>query len=111
MNDYRVLLFVLVSALGGVALAVWLQRRFRRLRVAIVSVVIAAALAAIAYWLGVGLAFMYLDVAPGNPAPLWAELLVGALFAVAIAAVAFAVAAVGLGARNFVVARKARLSP
>ena len=78
MTDYRVLLFIVVSAVGGIALAVWMLKRFGlHLLGAFVSAIIAFVITALGYWLGIGLAFTYLDVAPGNVAPWWADWVVG----------------------------------
>jgi hypothetical protein len=109
MAGYQVVLFVLVSVAVGLALAVWMFRRFAfRLRGGLVSAAAASLIAGVGYWLGIGLAFMYLDVATGVSPPLWAGWLVGALFAVGLAAAAFGVAAIVLGVWAAVAARRAR---
>ena len=109
MTDYRVLLFIVVSAVGGIALAVWMLKRFGlHLLGAFVSAIIAFVITALGYWLGIGLAFTYLDVAPGNVAPWWADWVVGALFALGLAAAAFGVTTVGLGIWTAATARRAR---
>lgn len=110
MADYQVVLFVLVCAATGIALAVWMFRKFGlRLRGTLVSAGIASALALVGYWLGVGLAFTYLDVATGVSPPWWADWVVGAPFAVGLAAAAFGVAAIVIGSWTAIArARRAR---
>ena len=109
MTNYQVALFVLVSAAGGIALAVWTFRTFAlRFRGALVLAVITFAMTGVAYWLGIGLAFTYLDVAPGVAPPVWAAWVVGAVFAVGLAAAAFGVAALAIGLWATVCARRAR---
>ena len=98
MPHYQVALFVSVSMAAGIALAVWAFRRFAlRLRGTLVAVVLASLIAGVGYWLGIGLAFTYLDVATGVTPPSWAGWAVGALFGVGLAAAAFGIAAIALG--------------
>jgi hypothetical protein len=109
MADYQVALVLLVSAAVGIALAVWMFGRFAlRLRAALVSAVIAALVAGVGYWLGIGLAFTYLDVADGVAPPWWAGWVVGALFSVGLAAAAFGIALVAMGVWTAFTARRAR---
>jgi hypothetical protein len=102
-------MFVLAFAAGGLALAMWVFRRFTlRLRGALVSATLAALVAGFGYWLGIGLAFMKLDVATGASPPLWAGWVVGALFGVGLAAATFCFASICLGLLGAVSARRAR---
>ena len=108
MASYQVVLFVLAFAACGLALAVWVLRRFAlRLRGAFVSATLAALVAGFGYWLGIGLAFTELDVATGASPPLWASWLVGALFGVGLAAATFGFASVCLGLWGAASARRA----
>jgi len=108
MADYRAVLFALVSVAAGLALAVWMFRTFAlRLRGGLVSAVIASLVAGVGYWLGIGLAFTYLDVATGVAPPWWANWAAGALFAVGLSAAAFGVSAIAIGVWAGAVARRA----
>ena len=90
-------------------LAIWTFRRFAlRLRGEIVLAVVASLVAGAGYWLGIGLAFMYLDVAKGVAPQWWAGWVVGALFAVALAAAVFGVASLTIGLWSALAARRAR---
>lgn len=108
MAGYRVALFIVVFVAAGVGLSVWLfRRRPARPLGSLVMVAVASVLIAVGYWLGIGLAFMYLDVATGVTAPLWAQLAVGALFGIALAAAAFGVVTLLLAIRTAIIARRA----
>jgi hypothetical protein len=108
MASYQVALFVLAFAACGLALAMWVFRRFAlRLRGALVSAALAALVAGFGYWLGIGLAFMKLDVATGASPPLWAGWVVGALFGVGLAAATFCFASICLGLWGAISARRA----
>ena len=109
MAGYQTVLFVLVFAAGGIALAVWVSRRFAlRLRGAFVLATLSALVAGFGYWLGIGLAFTELDVATGASPPLWAGWVVGALFGVGLAAATFGFALIALGLWGAASARRAR---
>jgi hypothetical protein len=109
MAGYQVVLFVLAFAACGLALAVWVFRRFAlRLRGAFVSAILAAVVAGFGYWLGIGIAFTELDVATGVSPPLWAGWVVGALFGAGLAAATFGFASICLGLWGAVSARRAR---
>lgn len=111
MAGYQVALFIVVFGAAGAGLSVWLfRRRAPRLLVSLVIVAVASVLAAVGYWLGIGLAFMYLDVATGATAPLWAQLAVGALFGLGLTAAAFGVVTLVLAIRNVIIARSALTS-
>jgi uncharacterized membrane protein len=112
MAGYQVAIFIVVFAAAGLGLAVWLfRRRAPRLVGSLVLVAVATVLTAVGYWLGIGFSFMYLDVATGVSAPLWAQWAVGAFFGIGLAAAAFGVATLVLGVRGAIIARRARRHP
>jgi hypothetical protein len=109
MSGYQVALFIGVFASIGLALAVWLfRRRGLGLVGTLVLATVCALLAVAGYWLGVGFAFMYLDVAQGVAPPVWAQWAVGVFFGIGLASAAFGGATLVLGIRAAVLARHTR---
>ncbi len=112
MAGYQGTLFIVVFVAAGVGLSVWLfRRRAPRLLGSLAMVAVASVLTAVGYWLGIGLAFMYLDVATGVTAPVWAQLAVGALFGIGLSAAGFGVATLLLAIRTAIIARRAESRP